>query len=152
MSNAEQAIQATPGMTKPLIETVQQLTALMSEEIELLRAMRLRDFGALQDRKTALADSYEEQSAEFRQIPGFASTLEPRLRDELRGAVSRMHDVIKVNETAINAARTVNERLARVILSAVQEQRNSAQGYSNGGTQQTNSAAPPVSVQVDQHL
>jgi|GEM_PF-1698520 len=157
MSNATQTIQATdeiatPGAAKPLIDTVQQLTALMSKEVELLKAMRLRDFGELQDRKTALADSYEQQSAEFRQIPGFAATLEPRLREELKDAVSRMHEVMKVNETAIKAARTVNERLARVILDAVHEQRNSAQGYSNGGIQQTTTAAPPVSVQIDQHL
>ena len=109
----------------------------MSQEVELLKAMRLRDFGELQTRKTALAESYEEQSAEFRKIPGFAATLEPRLREELKDAVSRMHEVMKVNETAIKAARTVNEKLARVILDAVHEQRNSAQGYSNGGSQQT---------------
>jgi len=157
MSNATQTTQAardiaTPGTAMPLIDTVQQLTALMSEEVELLKAMRLRDFGKLQDKKIALADSYEQQSAQFRKVPGFAATLEPRLRAELKDAVSRMHEVMKVNETAIKAARSVNERLARVILDAVHEQRNSAQGYSNGGSQQAAKAAPPVSVQIDQQL
>jgi transcription elongation factor GreA len=55
----------------------------MSREIELLRAMRVRDFGELQDHKLDLVQSYEKHTADLRANPAFVEAIDPLLREEL---------------------------------------------------------------------
>lgn len=151
----EQATDQAPPSTaelRQIIQLVEDLTGVMSREVELLRAMRVRDFGELQDHKLALVQSYEKQTAGLRSNPAFAELIDPRLRDELTDVMERMHEVMSENEIAINAARSANQRIATAIVNAVQGQQSENGGYSkNGGVSQSNSQ-PPVSLQIDQQL
>ncbi len=135
-----------------IISIVEDLTGLMNEEVRLLKAMQVREFGALQDRKMELARAYEAQTDALRNDPGFMETLSPRIRDELRDVIERMHTVMDENETAITAAREMNHRVARMIVQAVQEIEPANGLYSAEGALTSSPAAPPVSVQVDQSL
>ena len=142
----------SPAELRQVIQLVEDLTAVMSREVELLRAMRVRDFGELQDHKLALVQSYEKQTESLRSNPAFAELIDPRLRDELTDVMERMHAVMSENETAINAARAANQRIATAIVNAVQSYQSEASGYSNKGGASRKTSQPPVSVQIDQQL
>jgi len=142
----------TPEELRQVIHIVEDLTAVMSREVELLRAMRVRDFGELQDHKLALVESYEKQTERLRANPAFAEAIDPLLRDELTDVMERMHAVMSENELAINAARTANQRIATAIVNAVQDHQHEGGGYSNKGGLAKPASRPPVSVQIDQNL
>ncbi len=142
----------TPEELRQVIHIIEDLTAVMSREVELLRAMRVRDFGELQDHKLGLVQSYEKQTEGMRKNPAFAEAIDPLLRDELTDVMERMHAVMSENELAINAARTANQRIATAIVKAVEEHQSDNTGYSNRGSANKAAAKPPVSVQIDQHL
>ena len=142
----------SPADLRHIIQLVEDLTAVMSREVELLRAMRVRDFGELQDHKLALVQSYEKQTAPLRSNPAFAQLIDPRLREELTDVMERMHAVMSENEVAINAARSANQRIATAIVNAVQGQQAESSGYSKSGNANQPTAAPPVSIQIDQQL
>ena len=147
-----QAAPPSPEELRQVIHIIEDLTAVMSREVELLRAMRVRDFGELQDHKLGLVQAYEKQTEDLRSNPAFVEAIDPLLRDELADVMERMHAVMSENEMAINAARTANQRVATAIVKAVEEQQSENAGYSNRGAANRTAAKPPVSVQVDQHL
>ncbi len=147
-----EAAPPTAEELRQVIHIVQDLTSVMSREVELLRAMRVRDFGELQDHKLGLVEAYEKQTEGMRANPAFAEALDPVLRDELTDVMERMHAVMSENEQAINAARTANQRVATAIVKAVEEQQGESAGYSNRGGAARTAAKPPVSVQIDQRF
>jgi hypothetical protein len=140
-----------PASVHAVIETIRELTSLMSRETELLRALQVKNFSKLQERKLALISAYEAQSDGLRKDPAFAQTLEPMLRDELKDVTARMHDVMRENQTAINAARDLNNRVATAIVEAIQSERPENALYSGHGDQRAAKNAPPLSVQLDGH-
>ncbi|GAB4371104.1 MAG: hypothetical protein Kow00114_31800 [Kiloniellaceae bacterium] len=150
--NQTAAVPPTAEELRQVIHIVQDLTAVMSREVELLRAMRVRDFGELQDHKLGLVQAYEKQTEGMRANPAFVEALDPVLRDELTDVMERMHAVMSENEQAINAARTANQRVATAIVNAVQEQQSENSGYSSKGSVAKAAATPPVSVQIDQRF
>jgi flagellar biosynthesis/type III secretory pathway chaperone len=142
----------TAAELRQVIHIVEDLTAVMSREVELLRAMRVRDFGELQDHKLGLVQAYEKQTDHLRGNPAFAEAIDPLLREELTDVMERMHAVMRENEIAINAARSANQRVATAIVKAVQEQQSETAGYSAKGDAGKAKVRPPVSVQIDQQL
>ncbi|MEM7169532.1 MAG: hypothetical protein AAF530_05150 [Pseudomonadota bacterium] len=134
---------------KAVIGTVRELTEIMGREVELLRAMKVREFGQMQERKNTLVESYEKLAGDLKSSPAFAESIDPRLKDELRDVTERMHSVMEQNARAIQAAQSVNQRIANAIVEAVQGS-PAHHRYSPEGAMTANTAAPPVSVQVDQ--
>jgi flagellar biosynthesis/type III secretory pathway chaperone len=150
--NQPDAAPPTAEELRQVIHIVEDLTAVMSREVELLRAMRVRDFGELQDHKLGLVQTYEKQTEHLRSNPAFIEAIDPVLRDELTDVMERMQEVMSENEQAISAARSANQRVATVIVNAVQDQQSENGGYSKQGGPSKNAGKPPVSVQIDQHL
>lgn len=142
----------TPEELRQVIHIIEDLTAVMSREVELLRAMRVRDFGELQDHKLDLVQSYEKQTEDLRRNPAFVEALDPLLREELTDVMERMHQVMSENEMAINAARNANQRVATAIVKAVEEHQRENAGYTNRTASGKGAGKPPVSVQIDQHF
>ncbi len=150
-TSAQPAPGAANGPVLELIEIVKDLTAVMAQEVMLLRAMQIREFGALQERKNFLVDAYERLSHGLRKDPAFGATLDPLLRQELRELLEDMQSTLSHNEAAIRAARAANERLAKAIVEAVGQKKSEAGGYSSKGQTGTGPSAP-VSVQIDQRF
>ncbi|TQV71283.1 hypothetical protein [Denitrobaculum tricleocarpae] len=132
-----------------VINVVRDLTSLMSREIELLRAMQIQEFGVLQGQKLELISAYEDETAALREDKFATERLDERLREELRDVVGRMTETMRENEAAIRAAQTTNEKLVKVITTAVQTAQNSHIGYSKQGRQEATGA---VSLRVNQEL
>src|SRR3546814_17517555 len=59
----------TAAELRQVIHIVEDLIAVMSREVELLRAMRVRDFGELQDHKLGLVQADEQKTEHMRPTP-----------------------------------------------------------------------------------
>ena len=140
---------AANASAQSVVEIMRELTSLLSREVDLLRAMQIREFGRLQDRKATLINAYEQQTNDLRGDPSFAKTIDPLLRDELKDVTERMTAVVRANEQAISAAREINNRVAEAIIDAVQSTNPGNAAYSDKGGYRTKKSAPPISVQID---
>ena len=138
-----------PASMKELIAVIRDITALTSRETDFLRAMELKKFAELHEKKMTLIGTYEEHTNRLRRDPDFASHLEPRLRDELTDATRRMHSAMEESRPALEAARTLNNRVATAIVEAVQSERPENARYSGDGDYSSVKNAPPLSVQLD---
>ncbi len=125
-----------------LIAITSRLIDLMDKEIELLRSMRPQNIGALQKDKVNLALAYERHMQELRDDPSMLAAAKPDLKTELKRITGRFQEVLNENESAINAVKSVSEKLLTAIANAVTEQRGKAAAYSKEGVIGGNGGAP----------
>jgi len=125
---------ATADAFNDVLETSLRLSDLITAEVASLRAMRPRDIAPLQEEKAHLAARYDESLRRLRHDPESVKAVDPGRRDQLRRAIERLRGLVGENLRAIDAARTVNEKVLRTIAEAVARQRRPAQGYTAAGT------------------
>jgi hypothetical protein len=117
-----------------LITVTSRLVALMTEEIERLRAHRPREIEELQKDKVALARAYESLVRELGKQPEVLAGLAPALRAELVATAEEFQKVLAQNEASLRAAKEVNARIIKAVADAVAESRKGNPGYSETGS------------------
>jgi len=136
-----------------VIQLSNRLAALMSEETALLREMRVSEIALLQDQKSALANAYASAIGAVKRAPGALSEAPVDLKSALREATRRLQESLDANMRAVIAAKTVNERLIRVVSDAIAEMRSPAGAYTASGVVPSSAdAAEPVSLAVDHRI
>ena len=135
-----------------LLQVTRRLTAVLDEEVAILRAMTPPEARALQEEKHALTTAYE---AHIRAADGAVDDMPPALRAELTEATVRFRESLKQNERSLRAARHTSERVLRAIADEVERTRGETAAYGAGGTiaeRSPRSGAQPVSLAIDQRL
>jgi transketolase len=117
-----------------LIRIASRLIEVMRREIELLREMRPHRLDELQAQKNELADAYEQQVRALAGEPEALAAVAPALRQEFAEVASEFNKVLAENESALHATRFAHERLLKAVVEAIDERRNSFNGYSASGT------------------
>ncbi len=123
----------TTTRANDMIVVASRLIALMEQEIEILRNMKIREIETLQVEKDQLANAYLEHSRTLRQEPAQMRALAPAIREELTQALGRLQDVFGRNERALRAAREANGRLIQAVVDAIAEKQGNATTYTNAG-------------------
>jgi len=116
-----------------LIEIASKLIALLGRETALLRQMKIREIGALQDEKLTLSRAYEARVRALNKHGDAVDGVEQAIRDELRATVNRFQSAAEANSIVVRAAQTVNQRLMQAIVDAVNELRGRAETYGADG-------------------
>jgi hypothetical protein len=136
-----------------LIDVASRLTALMERENSMLAVHDTSGIKAIQDEKLALTRAYTLRVREIRKDPGRLAAVTQAVRAEMKKVLVRFDEVAKRNETALAAARDVNERVLKAIVDAANAQAPRVTGYSRTGgmAKPYGSAAriaapPPVAV------
>ncbi len=143
------------ALVDDLITVTSRLVALMTNEIERLRAHRPREIEELQEDKAALARVYETLVRELSKHPEVLAELAPALRAELVAKAKEFQKVLVQNEASLRAAKEVNAHIIKAVAEAVAESRAGDAGYSetgsiaNGGRGQRGKIGP---VTLDQTL
>jgi len=138
------------GRLGEVIRLSDQLASLMTEETELLRKMRIAEIEPLQSQKSALAAAYASAITAVGRRPGQVIDAPTDLRETLRDATRNLQTALDHNMRAVLAAKTVNERLIRVVSDAVAEMRAPGGAYTaNGHASSSADAAEPISLSVD---
>lgn len=117
-----------PSLTAELADLADRLTRVLSQESELVRAMRISEIGALQAEKTGLTASYQEA---FETLVGAhgADGLPLPIKEQLAVSGQRLAVAVVENELALRVGKVATERLITTIVAAVKEQQKSVTAY-----------------------
>ncbi len=127
----------TNQTVRDLIAICTSLIDLLGRESGLLEAMRPAEIKALQDQKSTLALTYEQQVKQLATDPTCLRAVEPVLRDELKTAFNQLETARRANEQALRAAQEANERVIRAIVAAVGDRQTQVATYGPNGAQAT---------------
>lgn len=142
-------------LVNDLISITSRLIALMTAEIERLRAHDVKGVEALQSDKAGLARAYETLIRELRKHPGILKDVAPALRDEMVAKAGTFQRLLMRNEAALRAAKEVNARVLQAIADAVIESQKENVAYSRSGAAQaakTGRASSAVSMTLNRTL
>lgn len=136
------------------METARRLTALLDEEIRLLRSLDIAELRELSEEKVRLAAAWSSQAARLQADRGFVEALEPRLRDEFLQVTEALQQTVRINASALRGALDAHDRLFRAIAAAAQEQRGrqAPAGYAASGQRPAPRPMAAVGVAFDRSL
>ncbi len=129
MMQAHAQIQDRHDPLADLVNITNRLIDLITAEIAALRAMRPKDIRPLQDEKAALASRYERELTALRDRSAAGIPPEPRLAAELRASTGTLNSVLAENRQVLEAARTVNGSVMKVMADEISRQRNPGERY-----------------------
>lgn len=133
-----------------LLSVTKDLSEVLTQENDLLRARRLHSIEDLQSRKAALVRSYEGLLRELTKDPEILAPLEPGRRAELREKMTRFEALVQENANQIKAAKEINERLLREIAGAAMKGQSERGIYSKKGDLIPACHGQAISMAVDQ--
>ena len=116
-----------------LIEVTQSLTAVIDRESELLKDLRVKEIGLLQQEKDSLAGLYEVRMREIMQEPNLLKTVDPTVRLQLRAASETFESSAQRNANALRAAMEMNTRMVNAIANVASGQEVQPSGYAANG-------------------
>ncbi len=110
-----------------LLETAEQLTALLIEESGLVRTLHISEITPLQADKTRLTATYAKTlralaAPESRPLPA-------SLKARLMAAAQKLNAAAADNERMLKVGRAATDRLIGTIVSAIKEARPATTGY-----------------------
>lgn len=116
-----------------LLRTTQRLTDIMTEESELLKAMRVSELPRLQEEKLRLAGVLELYQEQLARDPGFVKQASDQTREDLLFMTDDLAFVVEENFRQVSAVKAVNARVMQAIMEVVSEQHRPST-YSRYGT------------------
>ncbi len=127
MSDAQERADQLLAMTRRLI-------ALVTAEIEALKAKRLNGASADWDEKERLAHAWRLEVAYIKANPGALAGVTEESRAGLRDAARELEHKVEAHARALEAMKIVTEGLVRSIASEIASSRSAPAGYGRSGT------------------
>jgi flagellar biosynthesis/type III secretory pathway chaperone len=138
-----------------LIGATNRLVEVLDREVVLLHEGKPQALATLAPEKARLLQVYEANAAGLRNDPSVLKSANPKEKDEVMTAATKLERAIQNNMRALEVARDVNRRLVDTIVQAVTDEQTRGRGYSQTGTG-ASSAGPrrgeAVSIAFDQRL
>ncbi len=128
-----EAAQTPDGPVAALLASTRELTAVLEEEIALIREAEPAAMRELQQRKAHLAAAHEMCVKALKDDPDALAALSQEERDELGAAAETLHNTLRRNARAIEAARRVTEELLSATVDIVRKHRRENSGYAPHG-------------------
>lgn len=143
-----------PIKVRNLIVIVEALIDVLARETALLKAMRVQEVTQLQGDKQRLSLAYEDNHRQLAQDPAPIQQMGPTERQGLGELMSVLQQIAAENLRAIEAARKAGERVLRLIVDSVKQQRTQKTGYTRTGTAgyapvHRRTPAPAVSLAIN---
>jgi flagellar biosynthesis/type III secretory pathway chaperone len=146
-----------PIKVRNLIVIVEALIDVLARETNLLKSMRVKEIGQLQGDKQRLSYAYEENHRQLTKDPAPIQQMGAAERQGLGELLQVLQQIAAENTRAIEAAKSAGERVLRLIVESVKDQRTQKSGYTRTGTlgysavhQRT--PAPAVSLAVNRNF
>jgi hypothetical protein len=146
---------AKPFQIDTLVTAASRLINVMNREVELLRAMRVKEISDMQGEKLELTALYEEALAMLASEPELLAALEPVLKEELALLANRFDAAVVANTLALSAVKDSHDRLLQTIVDSVAENRSKQKAYTADGALDNPRGgrnAPTLSLTLDQSL
>jgi hypothetical protein len=117
------------AITAEMVDVAEALTRLLTQETELVRALRVKEIGALQGEKTRLTAAYQKAFKALTKA-NEGKTLPPSFKETLASAGQRLAAAVAENEVTLRAGKVATERLIGSIVTAVRDQLKNTTAYS----------------------
>jgi hypothetical protein len=116
------------GMTARLVDLAGRLAEMLTRETALVRAMRIKEIGPLQDAKTALTEQYQTA---FKSLTSAhdGKSLPAAIKEQLAVSGQLLAAAVADNELALRVGKVATETLIGSIIAAVKEQKKSGRSY-----------------------
>jgi hypothetical protein len=114
--------------TAALVAIADELTQVLKRETELVRAMRVKEIGALQADKTRMTARYQEAFKSLTTAHD-GKSLPPVLKERLAVSGERLSQAVLENEMMLRVGKIATERLIGAIVDAVKKQKKGALAY-----------------------
>ena len=135
-----------------LMTLMKRLGQIMDHERALLSSFRLDDLKELQEEKSALAEAYELEMQQLRKTPETFAALDDGVREQIEGAMRRFQDATRSNLDALEAARTVVDKVVHNIADGLARHRRGPCYAELGGDAVKQASGQVISVAFDRKL
>jgi hypothetical protein len=133
----------TPNeIARELVMASKSLIALLNEESEALRQVKLARVTELHDAKEDAAVHYETIMKEAGAHPALLAATGPADRRALIAVKDELDHATAHNINALRAAMEMNRRLVQTIAASIERQRTSAAGYTKTGAAYARAHSP----------
>ena len=116
-----------------LLAMNRRLDALVSAEIDAIRAKRLDGGSADWDEKERLAHAWRLEVAHIKANPAALTGIGDVLKAQLREAAATLEEQLEIHARALGAMKTVTEGLVRSIASEIASARSAPAAYGRHG-------------------
>lgn len=124
----------TPIKVRNLIVIVEALIDVLIRETTLLNSMRVAEITPLQGDKQRLTFAYQDNHRQLTKDPAPIQQLGTNERQGLGELLRALQQVATENQRAIEAAKAAGDRVLKLIVNSVKEQRSRKTGYTRAGT------------------
>jgi hypothetical protein len=116
------------GMTARLVDLAGRLAEMLARETALVRAMRIKEIGPLQEAKTALTAQYQTA---FKALTSAhdGKSLPAAIKEQLALSGQLLATAVADNELALRVGKIATETLIGSIIAAVKEQKKFGASY-----------------------
>ena len=135
-----------------LMTLMKRLGQIMDHERALLTSLRLDDLQDLQEEKSALVEAYEIEMQRLRTTPETFAALEPRVREQIEGAMRRFQDAAQSNMQALAAAQTVVDKVVRNIADGLARHHRGSCYQASGAAAMKPASGQVISVAFNRKL
>lgn len=116
-----------------LIDLTERLSGCLEQELTALGERRIDTVAELHREKAKLTTAYETEIKQLRQAGDMLLSLGADRRHALAIAAARLKRSMVDNERALRAAKTVNDRVLKAVVEAVEQERGQPVGYGQRG-------------------
>ena len=142
-----------PEIAEQLTRTVDRLTALMQDEVQLLETMRTGEIESLLPEKKSATKSYHDLLGQLSERPELLRDLDTEDKTAIKAAAESLAAATEANARALRAGIEVNGRLVKAIAQAVRDQQQGGSRYqADGGLSEGGPADALPAVSVNQVL
>ncbi|MDP3736657.1 MAG: flagellar basal-body protein FlbY [Hyphomonadaceae bacterium] len=132
-----------------LLAMTKRLVALVTAEIDALKAKRLDGASADWDEKERLAHAWRLEVAYIKANPSALAGVADDRKQALRDSAKRLEEQLEAHARALVAMKTVTEGLVRSIASEIATVRSGPVGYGRAGTVNTATKREASGLAVD---
>lgn len=117
-----------------MFEALEQLTALLSEENQMLAEFRIGAIAALQEKKSQLAWLIELQKEYLQKHPELLKAMQVEVQERIRSRGEMLEKALEENFQRLTSARLINQKVVQAVTAVMNDHYGEASGYSENGT------------------
>lgn len=121
ITQTAQAPKAIAINARDLITLTARLAQILAEEVDLLKALKVREIDKLQEEKLFLIDALETYKKIIVRHPELSETIPSRDKADLQAMVDVFEGVLDENRRRLQMAKEVNQQVVKAIREVVTE-------------------------------
>ncbi len=117
---------------RDVITLTARLAQVLAEEVDLLKAGKVRPIEKLQEEKLFIIDALETYKKLLKRHPDLSDTIPSRDKKDLEAIVDVFNDVLEENHRRLQMAKEVNQQVVKAIREVVAEHAETPYYGTNG--------------------